>query len=103
MHDPLNSHAVEVEGKQCNLIFISDSSKPKSSSSPDMEEKSSGDSPPDGYSHLPDRTVQFIQHYARYMLIIVSITDSRGLFFQIITAMVHDACMRAASSTTVCC
>lgn len=70
MHDPLNSHAVEVEGKQCNLIFIgaSSSSKPKTTAdSPDMEEKSSGDSPPDGYSHLPDRTVQFIQHYSRYI------------------------------------
>lgn len=65
-HDPLNSHAVEVEGKQCNLILIgASSSTSKSAASPDMEEKSSGVSSPDGYSHLPDRTVQFIQHYTR--------------------------------------
>jgi len=66
MHDPLNSHAVEVEGKQCNLIFIGASSKQKSAAGPDVEEKNS-DFPLDKDSDLSDRTLQFIQFYARYM------------------------------------
>ena len=65
MHDPLNSHAVEMEGKQCNLVLTGTTSKWKSTLlSPGLEEKND-DVSLNGYSHLPDRTVQFIQYYAR--------------------------------------